>query len=371
MARDTLKNLLQALSVSFSLWATTFLSSGFAATDTLCIQTFNAYGPAYSRNLEQRTAMLGDLLFKSPCEIVQLQEVWTESHHEMALKAIQRTLPFLSAARFDNFQSPSEGQSGLSIFTSEGLSNQEFEKFKVNQDGLFDEIRDMLGVIKGIGASVISLRHDPARKLQMLNVHLHPSSTPVRIAQVTQLLEKIETMLPMQVPLILSGDFNFKPDSIEYSLLRDVANLTDSYLAIHKEYASSACTYCPENPNHWEGVTGVIDYIFIGKSQNAISTPTSTSINLLGANGQSPSDHYGVRTYLQISESPASTLSDSEFQNRRMKAIRTLDQALAILKNNNISIEGLQEAIDRAQDYRRRIEENIPSDRFVEQLLLK
>jgi squalene-hopene/tetraprenyl-beta-curcumene cyclase len=64
-------------------------------------------------------------------------------------------------------------------------------------------------------------------------------------------------------------------------------------------------------------------------------------------------------------------LSDSEFQNRRMKAIRALDQALDILKNNNIAIEGLQEAIDRAQDYRRRIEENTPSDSLVAQLLLK
>ena len=315
--------------------------------------------------------MLGEELFKSPCEIVQLQEVWTESHHDMVLKAIQGSLPFLSAARFDYFQSPSEGQSGLAIFTSEGLSNQEFEKFTANEDGLFDEIRGMLGVIKGIGSSAISLRQDPTRKLQMLNVHLHPSSTPVRIAQVTQLLEKIETMLPMQVPLILSGDFNFKPDSIEYSLLRDVANLTDSYLAIHKEYASSACTYCPENPNHWEGVTGVIDYIFIGKSQKAIATPTSTSINLLGANGQSPSDHYGVRTYLQISESPASTLSDSEFQNRRIKAIRALDQAIVILKNTATANEDLLEAIDRLQDYRRRIEENKSSDSLVAQLLLK
>jgi len=177
----------------------------------------------------------------------------------MVSNAVQRSLPFLSAARFDYFQTPAEGQSGLAIFTSEILSHQEFEKFNANEAGLFDQIRGMLGVIKGIGSSVVTLRRDPGLKLQMMNVHLHPSSQPVRIAQITQLLEKIESILPLENPLILSGDFNFKPESDEYALLSDVANLTDSYLAVHKEYSKGICTYCTENPNHWDGVDGVID----------------------------------------------------------------------------------------------------------------
>jgi len=370
MASDTFKNLLQGLCAAFLLSAIPGLSGGFAATDTICIQTFNAYGPAYSRNLEQRTAMLGQLLFKSPCEILQLQEVWTESHHDMVLNAIQRSLPFLSAARFDYFQSPSEGQSGLAIFTSEGLSNQEFEKFTVNQDGLFDEIRGMLGVIKGIGSSVISLRHDPARKIQMLNVHLHPSSSPVRIAQVTQLLAKIETMLPMQMPLILSGDFNFKPDSIEYSLLRDVANLTDSYLAVHKEYSTSTCTYCIDNPNHWDGVDGVIDYIFLGQSAGVVATPKSTIINLHGTNGEAPSDHYGIRSHLNISDRNPTSISAGEFENRRHRGIRSLDQAIATLTPSAWTSEELSNARQQLLRYKQRLEENNAADTIIEQLMI-
>ena len=301
---------------------------------SFCVQTFNAYGPAYAPSRDQRTLTLGKELELSPCQIIQLQEVWQESHHDLLLRSLSGSLPFMSAARFDHFQTPVIGNSGLAIFTSEFLSGQVFEAFTLNTDGMMDNIRSMLGVIKGIGSSRISLRTDQRIEIHMLNVHLHPSSQAVRVAQILQLVERLNTLATTGAPVILTGDFNFRPNSVEYELLWRTTGVRDSYYEVNGDYASDACTYCENNPHHWAGLDGVIDYIWVRNGRDIRLKTLAAQINLMGVNGITPSDHYGIKTIFEAqyaANEPSTALeapqTDDYSRAVILKAIQILDAA--------------------------------------------
>ena len=300
----------------------------------LCLQSFNAYGPSYARNLKQRTDTVGDYLQLNPCQIIQLQEVWTESHHDWAMTAIQRSLPFLSSVRFDHFQNPSAGSSGLSTFTSEIITDQQFEAFRVNSDGLLDNIREIFGVIKGIGSSVITIRANESARINLLNVHLHPTSQQVRLTQIIQLIERVESILETSDdPIMITGDFNFTPDSAEYGLLKNVLRLSDTYVEANGPYTKDTCTYCASNPHHWPGVTGVIDYIWSLSRPKIRILSKKSLFNMHGLLGVVPSDHLGIRSYIGMESRNPKHEPSSHLENRIRLANNAVAIAISILHN--------------------------------------
>lgn len=302
-----------------------------ADSDTICVQTFNAYGPAYSRDLEKRTAALGDELRTSPCGIVQMQEVWSDTHHNWVLDGLAQSMSSLSGVRFDDVQRPQLGQSGLATFTTEILSGQSFVPFQVNTDGLFDNVRELLGVIKGIGSSMITMRQNEGQKIRLMNVHLHPTSQRVRIAQVVQLLDAFFEYHPLQNPMVITGDFNFEPSSVEYNLLQSVTRLTDAYVANNGLYSKDICTYCESNVHHWPGHKGVLDYIWSRRGQYHSVKHLDTFINLHGVNGVTPSDHFGLRSDVQLVESSVEAVDPKTFHERRQEALRATYAAVRAL----------------------------------------
>ncbi len=329
----------QALVAVALLICCTWPSVVKAETDSICIQTFNAYGPAYSRDLEKRTVAVGEELSASPCGIVQMQEVWSDTHHNWMMDALAESMFRLSSVRFDNFQRPQIGQSGLATFTTEILSSQSFVPFQVNADGLVDNVRELLGVIKGIGSSMITIRQNEDQKIYLMNVHLHPTSQRVRIAQVVQLLEAFFKYYPLQDPLIITGDFNFQPASAEYNLLQSVTRLTDAYVATNGPYATDTCTYCENNVHHWPGQGGVLDYIWSRRGQNHAVTHQKTFVNLYGFNGVTPSDHFGMRSLVNLTESIVEFVDPKIFDDRRQEALTATYAAIKALDAQGAAYE--------------------------------
>lgn len=332
-------SLRQAIVASGLLFFCTWPSVAKADTDSICIQTFNAYGPAYSRDLEKRTVAVGEELSASPCGIVQMQEVWSDTHHNWVMDALADSMFSLSSVRFDNVQRPQIGQSGLATFTTEILSSQDFVPFQVNTDGLVDNVRELLGVIKGIGSSMITIRQNEDQKIRLMNVHLHPTSQRVRIAQVVQLLEAFFKYYPLQDPLIITGDFNFQPASAEYNLLQSVTRLTDAFVANNGRYASDTCTYCEGNVHHWPGQVGVLDYIWSRRGQNHVITHQKTFVNLHGFNGVTPSDHFGMRSLVNLTESSVEFVDPKTFDDRRQKALTATYAAIRALDAHGAAYE--------------------------------
>ena len=346
---------------------TQMTSAAHVSARPVCVQTFNAYGPAYAPNISGRTNAWGQALALNPCSIIQAQEVWSEQHYEQAIKSLSKSLPFMSAVRFDNTQHPYEGQSGLALFTNDLVSETSFERFEVNQDGVFDDIRTALGVIKGMGSSHLTLR-EQNQDINVIDLHTHPSSIAVRLNQVTQLLRKFDRMLPLEHPLIISGDFNFEPGSVEYRLLRDVMLMRDSYAEANGPYTGAECTYCVANPHHWDGDDRVIDYIWSRNSMDVILDARQSWINLRGINGIVPSDHYGLRTLFEVHAAEADPVDHQTIERRRLLAMSALDAALRALSDESTEAQDMALAFMTLRGLKQRLTQNNPSDQFVLQL---
>ena len=346
------------------------ISTGKSAAESsrVCIQTFNAYGPAYSRNIPGRTKAVGEALKATPCEIIQFQEIWTEDHHNLEITAVSQSILTLSATRFDDTERPYIGKSGLSIFTSEVLTEQSFEEFTVNRDGILDDIRESLGVIKGMGTSRITIRDDDTNGIQMINLHTHPDSVRVRITQVTQLLKRFERMLPLTAPLVVTGDFNFEPQSVEYKLLKSFTLLTDSYESDHGGYHDGDCTYCAENPIHWFGESRVIDYILVRSSATRRIEPDGTLINLRGNDTITPSDHYGLRSYVTLAGQEHQRVTPEVFKARREAAIQAIDATLTTLQDNDAIDGDYSSTVTTLNSFRRRLTAAASDDPVLEQM---
>jgi hypothetical protein len=322
-----------------------------------CVQTFNAYGPAYSSKIPERTAEWGRQMAASPCSIVQSQEVWSQEHFNLARKHLGKSLPRLSSVRFDDFSNRPASKSGLALFTDEILEASSFEAFEVNEEGVFDSVRGMLGVIKGMGFSELTLRNRQAR-VNLINAHTHPQSQVIRLAQLTQLTEAFARRLSPSAPLILTGDLNFTPSSLEYLFLKNVLLVEDAYASIHGGYSGGDCTYCANNPHHWGGGDRVIDYILTRSAASTDVRSVKSVINLREAHGITPSDHYGIQAGLAIKDRAPAEVAPDEFRIRATRAIIAIDQTLRILENESDRRGDLDSSIQYLREIRSSIETN-------------
>ena len=333
------------------------------------MQSFNAYGPAYAPNIAGRTQAWGKELAASPCGIVQAQEVWSDAHYDEATRFLAKSLPWMSAVHFDHDQRPYVGKAGLALFTDHVILETRFEQFTTNQDGVLDDIRTSLGVIKGMGTSHLRLRNDD-RDVHLIDLHTHPSSQVIRLAQMTQLLSQFDRLLPLEHPLIVSGDFNFVPQSLEYRLLRDLMLLKDAYTAANGPYTGDECTYCEANPHHWGGGDRVIDYIWFRNSSNFTLTSKQSWINLRGLAGLVPSDHYGLRTLFDLKVDNPTLVDDQTFKQRRFRALTTTQSAIQTLIPRQSDDSGVQLAVMTLRYYEQRLLKADPKDPFIAQFMI-
>lgn len=262
---------------------------------SLKVQTFNTYGPIYARHLETRTRGLFHILRVQKSDIYGLQEVW-EPDHSLSIQNGMKTIePMINKLDFDYRH---KVKTGLRIFSKGELVSFETLDYPINQEGVLDQVRGFFGVIKALGIAHIKM--PDFENILVVNTHTHPLSQSVRIAQVVFLVETVLKHRQDVDHIIIMGDFNFTPSSIEYRLLTGLLALEDSFLKFHQNY-NNHCTYCENNEYHWGGKSRVIDYIFYKSLGNQQLIPISSEINLKSYQGKPISDHYGVHTELALS----------------------------------------------------------------------
>jgi hypothetical protein len=178
---------------------------------------------------------------------------------------------------------------------------------------------------------------------------------PVRITQVTQILTRFERMLPLTAPVVVTGDFNFEPGSVEYNLLSSFTLMTDSYERDHDGYHDGVCTYCADNPLHWFGESRVIDYIWTRSTATSRIAPDGSLINLRGNEEITPSDHYGLRSYVTLTTQDSPRVTPEVFETRRETALRAINAAIASLRDNNTTGGAYSATLATLNNYHRRL----------------
>lgn len=301
-----------------------FVSSAQAAP--LCVQTFNAYGPAYARNLYGRTVGLIESMQSDPCDVLQLQEAWQPRHYDQlaeGLSGMHGLRP--DAIRGDRLKT------GLASFSSRNITSVANKVFSVNNVGGFlDWIRGIGRVEKGFSAA---LAEAGETSVLLLNTHTHPQLDTVRLSQFLELTEYVLTVAPLTQPLVLTGDFNATPASLEYALLRDLLLLKDAY-AETSGYADDTCTYCERNPLGWGGGDRVIDFVLYRTLGTNSLKAERARINLESWEDLTLSDHYGVRAYFDLAPAAEAKVDESVYQSRLTAARATLDSARKALEES-------------------------------------
>jgi hypothetical protein len=305
----------------------------FAASDHFCVQTFNVYAPAYASGVDFRLTQLADSMLRDPCDSFQFQELWRQSQYESFAGKTQPAR--LAMVRADEMRGD-DAMTGLASGYSGQVLWGKAELFGVNnKDGFLDWVRNLTGVQKGYTLLKVKLGHSPPTLF--VNLHDHPTDPLIRLAQVTQLIGAVLAVPDgADLPLVLTGDLNATPDSLELQLLRNVLLLRDSFAEAHAGYGST-CTYCSDNPLSWGGGDRVIDYVLFRSAPAYALNVEQSEIDLRGEPYQPLSDHYGVRSELRWSERSDAPLDwqSETVRSRIAQAVQTLHAAKAALRERS------------------------------------
>lgn len=289
---------------------------GIHLAQAFCVQSFNTYGPVYAPAILKRTELMSQQIRKEHCEYVQLQEVWN---------ADQINLVKDEMVQYDIFSPNSDNKIGIMGLYSSQILEKEFHFFRLNSDsGILDQIRKLFSVKKAFSA-VLLRNSDTDEPIYFVNTHLHPQSQVIRLTQILDLLEW--RMSHNQNKLIMSGDYNFDPGSLERYFLTYLMGVHDSYEATHKQYSKMFCTYCSINPRSWLNDDHVFDYIFYSNISDYKSTllPTEVGTNLKGSPKFPLSDHYGLKAQFDVS-TMVFRYDDEYLEVRRNYTIKLLAQ---------------------------------------------
>lgn len=276
-----------------SLLVSFFIGNAYADYDQICIQNFNAYGPAYASKVKSRTQVFSVELQKDSCDLIHLQEAWTARQ----INTINDILKWDYKISSPNLT----GLNGLmSLYKGQG-SNFETYSFKINNlDGLLDGVREKFNVEKAFHV-FLWRPHGMPEEIYAVNTHLHPTSQAVRLTQILDILSWRQDHLDKKV--ILSGDFNASPDSLEIQVLRLLLGFDDVMREhLGGDYPEGFCTYCRENKLSWNFQDKIFDYVFLsnyGRSSKSQFMIENAAINMQGTAQQRLSDHYGVRVRLK------------------------------------------------------------------------
>lgn len=341
----------RAFFISAAWAALSIATPAFAESGQFCVQSFNVYGPAYASGVTYRLSRLAEEIVKEPCAATQFQEFWQDGDYETFLEEIRGAR--LATVRADAYRSDGFMTGLASAFAGHVLSARS-QLFSVNNEGgVLDWFRNLSGVQKGYSALEVKLDNGPVALF--LNLHDHPTEESIRVAQLAELAEAMMADASFQkLPVILTGDLNATPDSLELAILRDLLLLRDSYVEANGAYGA-ICTYCGDNPLSWSSDDRVIDFVMARNSPSTELVSAGSVVNLKGDKYDPLSDHFGVKTNFDWLEREPKRLSlnDPLVRARMAKAAVTADNVAATLAGREVDSPAALRFWEMAEELKR------------------
>ncbi len=269
------QNLIRALFLASSLLT--------AVASAECLITFNTYGPIYASNVKSRgLRLVEEIDNNNKCDLLHFQEVWNKGQINIFDHGLNDSYQIYSPNR--------QSRIGLMNFSLKPWLESKTYSYRANYDSDFlDNIRRMIHSKKAF-----SVLNGALPGTLSVNTHLHPTSERVRILQIIDLLNwRVQDQAQ---PLILTGDFNFDPNSFEHSFIMKILDLDDTMLVVRGQYPADFCSYCASNPLGWLSDNHTFDYVFFSHIASGENGWVPKNIHLaLTGDGQPLSDHYGLK----------------------------------------------------------------------------
>lgn len=209
-----------------------------STTATLSMLSFNVWGLRFvSKDRDLRIRAIAAYLANSHYDIVCLQELWINSDFEFVRREVADVLPH---ARF--FHTGALG-SGLAIFTRWPIVGGQALPYSLSGTPL-EVIAGDFFVNKAAGKAVI--RHPRLGEVEVWNTHMHAAGDggketrrAHRLTQSWELAQEIKAGAERGRHILLAGDFNSIPPSLPIAILKEHAELVDSWAHTHPRAATA------------------------------------------------------------------------------------------------------------------------------------
>lgn len=288
----------------------------------LRVLTFNCWAlPAsFAKDQKRRVLAIGERLSAGEFDVVGLQEVWdTAAQTKIAHMAESGGL------RYSHYFKNGISGSGNMILSRYPILTCDFQAYSVN--GRPQRLlRDDYYGSKGVGMARIAC---PAGIIDFYVTHLishydqQDEYEAHRAAQIFELLQFIKRTNKSDF-LIVAGDLNSAPESLEYSMLTALEKLNDAYREGHSDAGYTSSFADPGGP------TERIDYVlYRERGVNHWSlTDSRLSMTFMKDSIHTFSDHFGVSATFStnpekraLSAKPVSRESDRKILETAMNVI--------------------------------------------------
>lgn len=298
------------------------------ADKILSIQTLNVYKPIYSGDQSRRKSSLLDFIKKYPSDIHFFQELWFEEDYKKLEKAFESI--GMKSIFLDGYNRAGKW-SGLAVSLNGTAYKVETHSFPPSS--FYGKISRVFNINKGFGAAYIRHSDLSDYPFWIINVHMDNLSQYARLKQLIHYFKWFLKNKIFESPVISSGDFNFKPDSLEFEIMLNLFRFNEpqSYLGL-----SYRCTLCEENSDFlgyylsklfFMDYEKTVDYIFFKSSPNLELVPQVFNVFPKKHNGVALSDHYGVKSDIVFKKRFSVDSLDEEALNKKITAFsQTLNQ---------------------------------------------
>ena len=299
--------------------------------DSISIQNLNVYDPFYAESRRLRELSVLEFLKKDKGDINFFQEVWSE-HYYKNMEKVSQSIG-MNSIGYDALVE-NEKHSGLVTIVKGTVHKKEIHFFPLVRRDPYDLVYGILDINKGFGIAHITHPKFPNTPFWAVNIHLHHLNQDVRLLQLVHYLKWFLNKTTLQDPIILAGDFNFEPDSLEFEMIQYMFRFEEPQIYLGLNYS---CTICEENKFYigyglskfflmdYEKIT---DYVFFKSSPRAAVVVKAFNVFPKKYNGVFISDHYGLRVDIAFRDNQEAQklISEEEFEKRIQKFSETLNK---------------------------------------------
>jgi len=269
---------------------------------TLNVMSLNMWGLAISKHKDERMTALGTFLETTDLDIVGLQEIWEADDAERLIDRGKK-----GGLEFAHYYQHGIIGSGLLLLSRYPIIKLDFRRFRISAAPESLNKGEVFAA-KGIGFARIAT---PNGNVDVYNTHLVAQYNPddsdeQRVYRYIHAYEAAAQMnqLSTENPIIALGDFNMRPHHFTYKMMTALVGLTDTFAALHPD--DTGYTFTATNPYTGSEPSQRLDYIFIRDGKTCGLKTTHAEITMLSRPERPTypySDHYGVRTTLEFTDS--------------------------------------------------------------------
>lgn len=302
----------------------------------LSILSLNCWGLPFTTDKKVRIESIAKEIASGRFDLIGIQELWMQSDWELIYSLSQK-----NGLEYGYYYYAGALGSGIGIISRYPIVEIDFLKFSVSGKPQNIYQGDYYG-----GKGVALARLDtPFGSVDFYTTHFIAKYSDQdeyrshRIAQSIEALQFIKSTSKSEY-VILSGDINSEPNTLEYEIITTLGDFIDSFKSFRPN--EMGYTVAQSNPLNFMGLNRRIDYIFIHSDGLAYSILKSNVVlEQIPGLDLYYSDHFGITAKINFQDGSQKSINQSKLNKLTTlsKAIESIEGGLKDAKSRKMMHE--------------------------------